>query len=384
MQRWAMLAILAMALSGCSGSGGGKGATGTDGPGTAVDEDGNPVSAMVTLTNGLAAPLHRTIWANGTVAFQDTCNTGACVLGTDRAFHVTQVEVPRDIPVRLGVELDYNPNQGGVGGGFQAWVQADGTFFRYAYDGQPGSIRIDTTLLPTSNAEVYMAAFGPGGDMPETEYTLRIQVDADPQIVPPAVPVAVELGPGDNLTVGSDSTSAFALYGPDDTYHGRYEKGLQLPADAMEGEYVVLIAPGSPAGTIATDSGTRNMTTMGLRFVGGEQGTLPPNGAYDADFEVTGYPLAVGVSAGVTPGATGFYSFASTGLSMSLSGPNGVSLDSGVMCQICFTFGGFGAGMSTEPGDPAVVAGTYHVHAETQATYEAYILPYSIYFQRLG
>ncbi len=374
------LAVLSAFLAGCSGGGDGGGA-----PPAATDGPASGAPAMVTLKNGLAGSVHHTVWANGTVAFQDTCNTGGCITDTSRAIRPTDIteHVPAGAPVRLEIELTYSPNPVGFGG-FETWVQSEGgTYYAYDVDWELGHELVKVVFVPEGKVEVVMAAYGPGGEAPETPYELRVTVDADNETLPDGVPVAVRLGPGATLEADAGGAQvAFVLYGPDDQPVGRFDDSTTLPEDAASGDYVVLLPNGQPAARLRTDSGAETMRLLPLRAEMGPVGDLPPNGAYDGSWDVTGIPIGVGIAAYNLPSALGPSPIVSTGFTMSLRGPGGFTLDSGNLCGICLSFGEYFVTWSSGLGDERVTAGAYTVHAETQFTYQVQVVPYALYFDR--
>jgi hypothetical protein len=341
----------------------------------------------IVLRNALAAPVHKTLWANGTVAAQDTCNTGACVMDTSRAFHTTDIssELPAGAPVQIEVELTYQQAAVNIGG-FDTWVQSDqATFYSYTYDSSAGHVLVRVTLLAGGTTQVVMAAFGPEGSGAETPYTLRIALAADPTGVPPSVPVSVALGPGSSIAATAKGAPVpFLLYSPTDVALGESKGNRTLAATAPKGEYIVLLPPDSPWANLTTDSGDARMTVLGLRFEMGTEGTLPPNGAYDSSWDVAGSPLGVGVLAHTVPSAIGPAPLVSAGFQMTLTGPNGFRLESSTLCQICFNFGGNYWGIGSALGDGKVTAGNYAIHAQTDATYDIRVAPFAIYAQRLA
>lgn len=381
---WPLAVLATLLLAGCTGGdGGGAPAAGDDASARPVPGAGETVLRFA----GLQDDVDATVWANGTVAVQDTCNTGACILDTSRAYHVTDItgDVPAGVPVELTVDLSYEPSA--VFGGPEVLLNAPESVVYYArttIDFATGRGSILAMLRPAGDVEVVVAANAPGGDLPETAYTLSIGIVAGPERVSPGAPIAVTLGPGSNLTYRAPGQAAppFLLYGPDDALLGLMEGHVALPADAARGDYVVLLPNGSPSGNLSSDTAS-SMRALGLRTELGPEGQLPEAGAYDASWDVTGVPFAVGVAAYAPPDATPVGGpLLSTGFQASLTGANGVKVESGPVCGFCLTFG-FGAFFGSGTGDPAVVAQRYDVHAQTSgATYGLRIAPYARYLDR--
>jgi hypothetical protein len=382
MQRLVGLATLGLLLAGCSDGA----ADGTDGAlDHGIDAEGNPlVPEMVTVTNGLPAPLHRVEWHNGSFLAHESCNLGGCLTTDGAGFRFIPIELPRDVPVMVGIDFEYETGAwNDIFGGFQAWLEGDATVYRYTTEETPGHVRVDATILPTGDHNVVLLANTPGGEVPETPYSLRISIDAHPQVVPPGVPVGVELGPGAEvrLAPATGNLATFLLYAPDDSLVGRYDGNAMIADGAPEGEYVILIPVGAPSANITTDGGAQTMKTLGLSYATGDVVVLPPHGEGDGELAAEGFPLAVGFL--VQPSASNpfFGVVVSTEFSVSLTGPNGVELLLDGVCGLCIT-GGMEIYVLTESGDTRVQAGLYELHAETQATYEVQATPFAVHIQR--
>ena len=370
-------------LAGCAGKA--PSASDLAGPG------GGPQSAaeakpFATLRySGSSGGVHEVVWANGTVNAQDTCNLGGCVFGYDKAFHRTGLDglVPPGVPTLVTLQLDWMANPVGFGG-WDVFVDApDSNVYTRREVSQPGHIEAQVVLRPAGAVQVVLAAYGPGGDAPSTDYTLRIGVDSEPQAMLPGVPVAVALKGGDTVRVGGSGggDAAFLLFGPDDARLGLYQGRHTLPATAPAGHYVVLFPFGGPTGNLSADSGADTMDALALRREEGPWSTVPPNGALDVAWEVGGVPVGVGINgrAGDDLAVTTF--MATLGLTAKLLGPDGYVLDAGEVCGLCVT-GGFTYEADSGSGDPAILPGTYTLHAESQGSAGMRFQPFAIYLQR--
>ncbi|MCA1811922.1 MAG: hypothetical protein LC623_07930 [Halobacteriales archaeon] len=383
MQRHAATTILlCLLLAGCA-SPAPTGDTATAGSGTQAGQ-ATGHAQHATLRYPLAAPVHLVRWANGTVAAQDTCNTGACLVDASRALHATDVsgDLPAGVPVRILAELTYEPPAVVGVGGLELFVATDAsTVYSYAEEGEPGHVAVDVLLAPEGKVEVVMLANGPAHEGASAPYTLRIAVDADPALVPAGVPVAVHLGPGTHLMVGSHAgPAAFDLYGPDDAPLGRFTGNHTLPAGAREGAYLVLLPPGDPPATFATDAKQVPLGLVGIRVEAGPVGQVPPHGAYDATWTVPGVPLGVALRAQSAATPVGVSLLASAGFSAALTRANGFQLATPEMCRGCVT--GLRYTLASSLGDALVGPGDYHVHAQTDATYGLEVQPIALYAQR--
>lgn len=377
------LALLTASVAGCSDDGGAPPAAG-DHPFARA----GPVAGQSVLRfAGLDAPVETTVWSNGSVAFQDTCNTGGCLTGTERAFIETDItgDLPVGVPVEVAVAMRTTTNP--VFGTFEVFLQAPEStvyYHRFEIDHALGTADVQAMLLPQGPVAVVLAANAPGGDAPETDYELAITITAGPERVPAGAPVGLELGPGSNLTFQAPGQTRppFLLYGPDDAYLGRFEGNVTLPPTARRGEYVVLVPTGAPWGNLSSDADTQ-LRGIGLATELGPAGSLPPNEAYDAAWDVTGFPFAVGVLVSNDPAATPIGGpLLSTGFEATLTGANGFAIESGPMCGLCITFG-FQAGFGSGTGNELVVAQTYQVHAASSGVTQGLVVtPFARYLDR--
>lgn len=330
---------------------------------------------------GLTGTLHKEAWSNGSVAPQDTCNLGGCLMSTAKAEHVTDLTplLPTGVPTRLQVDLTYQPNPAQFGQ-FQVFLRTEAsTIYSYRLDDDfQGHEVLQAILVPRDAVSLVMAAYGPGGGAPETPYQVKATIDADEHGVPPGVPMAVALAPGQTLRATSPSGDAtpFILYAPDDTLVGSFKGEHQVPDGAPAGDYVALLPSNGPWGNLTSNGGSEGMKALGLRREWGTPTPLAPNGATDVPWDVAGNPLGVGLRlAATTP------LMLSVGVQASIRGPDGYLFDPGTACQFCLA-GALTITTDSGTGDPAVKAGSYTVHGETQGTYEIAVTPFAIYLQR--
>jgi hypothetical protein len=385
MQRLAATtALLALLLAGCaSPAATGDTATPSTQPGQA---GGHALHAgHASLGYPLAAPVHLVRWANGTVAAQDTCNAGACLVDASRALHVTDVsgDLPAGVPVRVLAELSYEPPTFVGVGHLELFIgTGDSTVYSYTEDGELGHVTVEALLAPEGTVEVVMLANGPAHEGASAPYTLRIAIDADPSLVPAGVPVGIRLGPGKHLMAATHAGPAtFDLYGPDDAPLGRFKGNHTLPATAREGTYLVLLPPGDPPTLLTTDAKPVPLALVGLRMEAGPVGQVPPHGAYDATWTVPGVPLGVALrTQSAAAPAAGVSLLASAGFSAALTRENGFRLATPELCTGCIT--GFRYTLASSLGDALVGPGDYQVHAETNATYGLEVQPIALYAER--
>jgi hypothetical protein len=368
-------------LAGCAGKA--PGAAGVEG--TETDQALAGAEPFRTLRYSQSSEgIHETVWANGTVNAQDTCNAGGCILTADRAMHPTDVTdlLPQGVPTLVTVELQWNPHPLGFGGWDLLLDAPESTIYSRREVSQPGHIQGQVVLRPSGSVAVVLATYGPGAD-PVTSYTLRIAIDSEPHVLLPGVPVSVAMEAGDTVRAGSygGGEAPFLLYGPDDARLGIFDGEHTLAEGAPTGHYVVLLPFGGPTGNVSTDSGADTMEALGLRRETGPESTVPPNGALDAPWDVGGVPLGVGVEARSGEDLVVTQFMASMGFELRLDGPGGYVLDGGEVCGLCLT-GGFAFSIDSGSGDPSVVPGRYTVHAEAEASAGIRVQPFAIYVER--
>lgn len=374
--------LIVFLLAGCASDA--PAATGGSGPGS---QDSGDASVTTLRFKDLNAPVDKQFWLNGTVAVQDTCNTGACILDTSRAQHSLDLsgEIPLGAPVLVDLEL--TQTRGEVWGNFEVWIDApDGTYYTYAYDADhaTGRSTVSSVLQSSGTVRVHLLATGPGSEVPEAPFSIAITVRAGPELVLPGAPVGIHLAPGTNLTFTTTTgqKSPMLVYGPDDAFVGAFDGTLSLDQAAKAGEYVVIVPPGGEAGNLTTDGDATEMRVLRLQTSGGPEGVLPPTGPYEKEWSVTGFPVAVGVIAQASPGQLVGDPLLSLGYEFSLTGENGLTLTSGLQCGGCLTFGDYRSVIQSGTGDPLAVAQLYTVHAMTTLTYEVRLTPYAVYLDR--
>lgn len=372
-----------LALAGCSGGEDPEPASDPLRLSEQVPTEGGPLAVL--RFAGAAAAVHEVVWANGTVAPQQACNLGGCITGTEGAFHRTVLtdRLPPGTPTLLSVSLQWT-NAPIEFGSFDVLLEApESTVYGSRATIEPGRIEAIAVLRPSGPVAIIMAAWGPGGEVPTTAYTLRIGIDSDPEAVLPGVPVAIPLEAGNTLQASSygGGEASFLLYGPDDAFLGQFDGERTLPDGARAGDYVVILPAGGPSGNLSTDSGADRMRALALRSEPGADVKAPPTGAGSADWTVGGVPVALGftVRSGedlvITP------MMAASELTVRLVGPGGYVLDGGEVCGLCLT-GGYGYRRDSGTGDPLLTAGAFRVEVESQLAQGAIVQPYAVYLDR--
>ena len=371
----AVLALLL--LAGCAGDA----PTAPEGAPAAPAASRQGLHGLAVLTTAPGNAMSHDVWANGTVAFQESCNTGGCGVDRSKVFRPLDISshLPAGVPVRVEAELVYEPHPLYGSQWDVALVAPESSVYSYTRTVEGGVATFNATVLAQGTVQVLMSIYQPGGGLPDTPYTLRIRVSTDPATLLPSVPVAIELGPGDNVS----AEVPYLLFGPDGTRVGRFFKLHTIPEGAPSGQYVLLLPPDGAPSPVSSDRADAGLRALPLRTEPGPRGTIPQNGAFDEPWDVTGVPLAMGLRIFTEPGAGGQTLLASMGFSAVLEGPEGVVIDTGSFCNpgLCMTLGplGFQETWATPIGDDRVMAGAYTLHVEGQVTYEAYAQPFAVY-----
>lgn len=367
---FALLALLM--LAGCASE---PPTAGTQGPAstTAASEHG----LTVLRTGPGEAKIHE-VWANGTVAYQDSCNTSGCARGRAVSFRATDIttSLPSGVPVRVEAEVVYesHPLYG------PAWeltiLAPDSALYAYTDEMASGGATAAGTLLPKGTVEILLSIYQPGGGVPDTPYTLRIRITTDPLTLFPGVPVGIDLGPGDNVS----ADVPFLLFAPDGQRLGRFFKLHNIPDDARAGQYMLVLLPEGPPSPVS-GSGGGGLKALALRHEPGPLVTVPQEGVLDQSWDVAGEPLGVGIRIFTQPGASGQNALATMGVSATLAGPNGFGLEVLACGGMCVTVGPIGWDlMWTSPlGDDRITAGTYTLRVDSKGTHEAFAQPFAVY-----
>ena len=375
----ALAALLAipLLLAGCSSS-----APGRDGPGSSTWEAPAEARSMQPLRNALPEAIEQVHWANGSVPAQNACNPIGCAQGEATWRRVTDLTpaLPTLATVQLEVELLYEPHVL-FGQAMQVTLDSPESV-RYAHTqtDEPGRSAFVATLLARGQVSAVVSVYQMNGQVPEIPYSLRIRIVASPTLVSPGVPVGLALAGGDTLQVGADGDGRdFILFGPDGARVGAFQGKVTLDAVARSGEYAVLLPPGASS-ALASDNGDSAMRPLGLRYETSPPATVPQAGAMESSWDVTGLPIGVGLRIFTQEVAATLAPFITTDLSARINGPNGFVVESDMLGGYV-TFGELGEELrwTSALGDERVTAGTYTVHAESTATYEAHVEGFAVY-----
>lgn len=166
-------------------------------------------------------------------------------------------QVPRGVPVRIRAAVDGQVTHGTMGV-FVGAAETEYYGFEANRDG-PGAMWVEVLLVHTAPDPVVVGVtYGDPEPAAQVPYHLTVNIDYDPLRLPAGIPLGLRLaGAGAALRFafpdGAGEEPAVLLFDPADRLLGRFPvQGeaveVELPDDAVEGEYVVLLAqPGGDA-----------------------------------------------------------------------------------------------------------------------------------------
>lgn len=370
--RWPAAVALIVVTAGLAGCIGGNDETGpNDTPGDALagttsDQGGADDLAgsnMTTLNYPVEPGLNTTIWANGSFAAQDNC---FLVCQDGPSYHETELdgELAPGAVNRVTATLSFDRQNPILADALQVYGYAEaGTFYGYNVSQESGGGTFEALFVKDQSPLVVVVAYdGPPSAQPEVTYTLQVDVEIDPSVVPPGVPVELEAEPGQGFVfeaVGQSQGIEVLAYGPDDTLAGRLSSDTgrvdtSVPPMLDAGKHVLVPADDSAPIRLLTNGTTAEMRALHLTWEPGDLHPVEANEPVNWTFETKDVPLAVGmhmengqplaVSAG--PGDA------------VIENPNGTPIDQSFGCGFCIA-GGLFLSTVSPIGDEGLVAGTY-------------------------
>lgn len=376
----AALVLLLPALAGCIGSapddlaeqGLPDEAADGDGGGPS-DGDAAGAGGPGPLTYASNATVRETVWANGTFAAQDTTVAGGWLTGTWIERTEVTDQVPAGVPTTLRVNLTWEADALAAQGVWElgAWIETDEVDW-HVYDETREPGRFELSLVGT-RAEDGTVAVVVRGDRPharadpEVDYTLQVDLRADPTRLAAGMPVEADLEPGDELTVRARGGVAAALriYDPALAFvadvRAEPEAAFTVPADRPAGPYLLIPAATGADATVVRANGSATVRSPDLEFElrVGEWRTYPGRGEETWSFEIEDHPLAVGIVARDTDDPDdAVLGTTLGGFDGTLAFPDGDAVSGTWQCGFCITGGQVGVVVSPF-GDVRIVPGTY-------------------------
>lgn len=372
MRAWIIVAaLLVSTAAGCVGGNEDAGQVDlTEAVGAAgTGDDVGPAGGWTNLSFASGETVDETRWENGTFhvrehSFPKGVATG--IVGEydadRRVIDVTDM-VPTGVPVIFQAEIHAELGRGDV----DLWLTApEGEVWASDYDTPYGGYsRIRSVIVHETGGSLELnVRYDEIDDSESFDYTLEITSRADPSVVPPGVPVAVELPAGDTLELtpvegfalsdGPDGLEAM-LWGPDDTYLGRLTEAedrttFTVAGEVAGGEHVVMAVHDSPAFRVQISNGTGTdapLRPLTQSFYLGPGVETDDSSEVTWTFELEAAPIQVGIFTNATE--------VSDGLEARLVGPSETILES----SIGGLWIGAGFGWLSPVGADGLAAGTY-------------------------
>lgn len=377
--------LLAVPLAGCVGTDWGEA-----GPTSAAEAPGVGTLAFDQPT------VDRTLWANGTFTAQQT-TTGLVGATNEDLRLVSLGELPAEVPVRIVAELSYSePTASPVGANDLDTFVASGDLYerdpvyREEIQDEPGRERNVATFADFPDEPVQFAVLAQGlQEGQERDYTLRIDLESVPGVVPARVPVAVEASAdADRIEItstASDVPVTAAAWDPDDTFLGRHapnEGPTEIPVEGA-GEHVILTA--DPAHLRVHDADGDPVTpepairALNTTLVDGDRHALPPEGGPETwGFETDRVPLTP--TARILPGEDPASVMFVNGITIEVRTEAGPIFQQNTNCPACIFTGDIVTG---GPIGHANVQGTsFEITAEYNASTNAEVVPGWLTYKR--
>lgn len=329
----------------------------------------------------LEASLHEAMWVNGSFQPQETGIGGGFVTG---AF-VKEIDlgelVPAGVPTHMEVVVTMDaetvPFVGPTG---RALPMNNGTTWYESQwrEPEPGRFEMNGVLNRDADGTfgIRLEAYTSGPDAPpEMDYSVYALATARPDVVPPGVPVALELAANETIVFDAhgDTRSELLVYGPDDALVDRRiisgPEPWAVPLGAG-GEYVVLSVHGSAGLQISrTDDETGVLRALHLERHQGEPHEISPSTPVSWTFALDERPLRVLLSL-VGPADEPWV--CSGPITLGLSSPQGAILDHSLECpaptNVPFMFDESWI-LGPDIGDRRMVPGSYEASVEPDLWY---------------
>lgn len=395
------LLLLSAGLAGCLSSSGGE-QTGGAAVGEASLEGQTPASSTAGNDTGPegeplvfaeASPIQQTVWANDSFTAADSCYASGCPRGT--AFQEVELagQLAENAPTRITAELTYDAGASVFAEPLNLFAYGeDATFYDFQLTEEQGREQIDATVLEGDEPVIVGVFYNwPTGDEPEVDYTLRIDVESSPDVVPAGVPVELAAEPGDALLADpmqavegaeAEGPARLLAYGPNDEFldsFGGQDESLEttLPEDTAAGEHVFVVPEESAPVEISTNGSATEMRALHLAFQRGEGHPVDGVEPVSWSFQLDRRPLALGMVYGNDRPATASVSQGQA----TLRGPQGTVIEGELGCGFCLTLGYFAA-TGTPIGADGLAAGGYEAVYEPTAETGSQVSHFLVTYER--
>jgi hypothetical protein len=301
--RWTLALVAALLLSGCASKGADPAAAGIPATDLAA---GNVTQTMFPLlfaggTREASIPISETFVAS------DACFFGFpdCVGNAERTYDLTPV-VPADVPVEMAISLE---SPGDINVDFEF---TDAQFIQVSEESNGGSESIDATVVraATGTLTLVLTFQFPRPDSAQgfaVAGTVHTVTRSD--VVPPLLPVAVQLGPGDVVNATGDGLEQFVAFAPNgQTLRAvQYPFSLQVPEDGPSGTWF-LVADADEA--VRMTGPNQTLSARLLQYTETEPVPVAANQATTFTMDVAGHPFQAGVVLESVDSVNGFFGVA--------------------------------------------------------------------------
>lgn len=401
-----VIVLLAAPLAGCLGGQeetsleptGGAGAT-PQGPDGQTPDRGVPSEVAGTVATFDAEPVQTTTWFNGTFAPHEVAvgQQAPEVANADEREHEVTGLIPEGVPVVLEARITYEADEVAA---MDVFVRAP-QIYTFEEETAPGEERVRVVVGTVGDGPVAVVA---DADRPhaatETAYTLQVEVVTDPDALPRATPVAIDVpAQADVIELRplGQAPMTSAAWGSQDTWIGRNEtapgQAVTYPVQGA-GEHVILSNTTSlvrlldPGGDPVPADGV--LRPLAIAFETGEARQLPPQpGSYTFEIERETAPLAAGLwitsaEGGQLPGVV------TDGATFEIRSPSGPVATTEVDCEVgCLALGWLASGQGSFfwfTGSPYaaenLTAGSYEIVASYDAAIDMEVAPVWAAYER--
>ncbi len=346
-----------------------------------------------------AEPAQTTTWFNGTFAPHEVVvgQQAPEVANADEREHEITELIPEGVPVILDATITYEADDVAT---MDVFVRAP-QIYTFEQEAGSGQQRVRAVVGTVGDGPVAVVA---DADRPnaatETAYTLKVNMTVDPDVLPRATPVAIDVPAGAaavELRPLGQAPMTSAAWGTQDARIGRNETAPGRPAVYLvqgSGEHVILSNTTSlvrlldPDGSPVPADGV--LRPLAIAFETGEARQLPPQpGSYTFEIERESEPLAAGLwitsaEGGQLPGVV------TDGATFEIRSSSGPVATAEVDCEIeCLAFGWLAGGQGSFfwfTGSPYaaenLTAGTYEVVASYDTAIAMEVAPVWAAYER--
>ncbi|MEA3137239.1 MAG: hypothetical protein QOC71_1520 [Thermoplasmata archaeon] len=287
--RWSIALVAALLLAGCSSKGGDQG---PDVGILATDLQAGNVTQTVFPLEFAGGTREAELAISETFAATDACflQFPQCVGPAERSYDLTPI-IPSDVPVEMSIELDADNN---LNIEFQ---MEEAQFIQQSEEGNGGANRIDALLVRAAAGTVTLVITYEFPDPSAAQgFTLtgKVHTVTRSNVVPPLLPVAIELGPGDIVNASGDGLEHFVAYPPTGTPLRALQNpfSIQVPADGPKGVWYLI---GDADEAVRFTGPNRTISARLLEIIETDPVDVASNADTTFTMDVPTQPLLVGI-----------------------------------------------------------------------------------------